>query len=160
MQRAFLRDDIGLEGLLVDWQDAPREHATSALLHLWQSLANEAGRLPCRSQLSSDHLRLMIGKTLLIDVEDDGREFRYRLFSSEMAKVLGVDLTGQRISETPNAQWRHDICRAVLEQGAPLCARVKIGVGSVHPKCFEMIYLPLRRGGEDIAMIAAGFVPL
>lgn len=66
----------------------------------WQ--ASRVGEdLPTVDYIQPDALRPALGWFVLADLVDDGDDLVYRLFGSEIAWRFELDLTGQRVSDTP-----------------------------------------------------------
>jgi hypothetical protein len=56
---------------------------------------------PTVRHIDPHQLRPALGWFVLVDLIDDGDDFVYRLFGSEIAWRFDLDLTGQRVSKTP-----------------------------------------------------------
>jgi len=102
---------------LVDlvWQpDAslcPERPLGHALAH-WHTI--RAGRsLPQASEISPFDLRPALGYVLLIDVEDDGWDGRFRLYGTKVAEMYGGDMTGRRVSEIDSGNYATQLFRAL-----------------------------------------------
>ncbi len=50
-----------------------------------------------------------LGCVLLLEPEQDGRDFRYRIFGSRIAQMFGQDMTGRRLSEFPELAARNTL---------------------------------------------------
>ncbi len=55
--------------------------------------------LPLRRAFDVIELRPWLGFLCLVDIEDQGRDFRYRIFGTRIATLIGRELTGRRLSE-------------------------------------------------------------
>ena len=65
---------------------------------LWRAKRN--GRpMPLRRAFDVVELRPWLGSLCLIDIEANGRDFRYRVFGTRIANTIGQELTGRRVSE-------------------------------------------------------------
>lgn len=56
---------------------------------------------PSVRHIDPQRLRPALGWFVLVDLVDDGDDFVYRLFGSEIAWRFDMDLTGRRVSEAP-----------------------------------------------------------
>jgi hypothetical protein len=88
--------------------DAPLSHA----LEYWQGIRGERA-LPLASDISPFELRPALGYVLLIDVEDDGWDGRFRLYGTHVAEMYGEDMTGRLVSEIDNNNYATQLFRAV-----------------------------------------------
>src|SRR3546814_2328999 len=59
------------------------------------------------------NLRPALGYVLLIDVEDDGWDGRFRLYGTRVAEMYGEDMTGRRVSEIDNNNYATQLFRAI-----------------------------------------------
>jgi hypothetical protein len=91
----------------------PKLHA---LHELWQA-KRDARAMPSRGDFDWADLRPWFGNLILVDVIDDGADFHYRLWGSELAQLLGYELTGRRMSDVvswlgpnPRDEYR-EVCR-------------------------------------------------
>ncbi|MGQ0677476.1 MAG: PAS domain-containing protein [Rhodospirillales bacterium] len=70
------------------------------LFRLWN--AKRRGRkLPARADLRPEELKPWLGNLIVLDVIDGGRDFRYRLFGTNIVRQAGFDMTGKLMSEYP-----------------------------------------------------------
>lgn len=68
------------------------------VLALWQSVRN--GRsMPARQDMTPQLLRRHLGWVHIFDVVQEPLDFRFRLYGSRIAEVLGVDATGKLLTE-------------------------------------------------------------
>jgi len=70
------------------------------LFRLWQS-KRRGRRLPARGDLRPEELKPWFGNLIVLDVIDAGRDFRYRLFGTNIVRQAGFDMTGKLLSEYP-----------------------------------------------------------
>jgi len=95
----FLRH--GLRSPVTTWNPTPDSLPTSQLpfvLQYWQSLRDADGHV-APERIDPFALKPALGYILLLDVLEDGLDYRYRLYGSEIARVSGFDMTGKRTSE-------------------------------------------------------------
>jgi hypothetical protein len=103
----------GATGPEVIW--SPEQLASARLQDLlswWQALRRHPD-LPAPDSIDPLQIRPALGYVLLLDVVDDGEDFRYRLFGSTLSEVSGFDMTGRLASE-------HEAGRYVVQFGIAL----------------------------------------
>jgi hypothetical protein len=82
-----------------------------------------ADRLPSHDIARPELLRPALGNIMLLDVLDDGWDYRYRVYGTRIAQASGFDMTGKRTSElkiTNSSQFFLICYRSVLDQREPL----------------------------------------
>lgn len=93
------------------------------LLAYWSTLAS-AGTLPFAHQIDPVKMRDALGYVALLDIVEDGCDFKYRVFGTVIAAVSEFDLTGQHLSEHPASpyivEFAFAVYRAVLRRRAPV----------------------------------------
>lgn len=136
MRDGLLVDDLGplaapflkhgLRPPVAKWNPSASELPTKQLpfvLNLWQGLRDAHGRV-APEQIDPFLLRPALGYVLLIDVLEDGADFRYRLYGSEVARVAGFDMTGKRTSQMVTGSLASTFYiagyRALLKRPEPL----------------------------------------
>lgn len=72
------------------------------LIEHWRRIGGADG-VPLAVDLDPLDLRPALGYLTLLDVLDQGHDFRYRLYGSEVVTHTGFDLTGKRFSEISDA---------------------------------------------------------
>lgn len=102
---------------LVDliWQPDAASCAEPPLNHAlayWHTLRGNRP-MPLASDISPFDLRPALGYVLLIDIEDDGWDGRFRLYGTLVAEMYGEDMTGRRVSEIDNNSYATQLFRAV-----------------------------------------------
>jgi len=83
------------------WQPVRSQIQTPQLRFLWDYWTKLKGdaRLPASRSVDLSALAPISGYSALLDVVDDGRDFRYRRCSAVIAVLSGYDLTGRLVSE-------------------------------------------------------------
>lgn len=116
----------GLRSPVVRWNPVAADLPTKQLpfvLNLWHSLRDANGRVT-PEQIDPFALKPALGYILLIDVLDDGADFYYRLYGSEVARVAGFDMTGKRTSQIVTGSLASTFYiagyRALLQRSEPL----------------------------------------
>ncbi len=100
--------------------------AANRLLELWRQICEETGRLPNQEDFPLERLRGLAANTFLIQI-DASREgadrFEYRRVGTGIDKLLGLTLTGRRVSELfsgPVIDQLNQMYDAPLATGEPL----------------------------------------
>ncbi len=77
--------------------------------------------MPARADLAVPELKPWLGYVNLVEVSHDPLDFRYRVFGTHIAQAIGIDLTGQWISQNPGgvAELRRGY-EEVVERKSPL----------------------------------------
>lgn len=91
-----------------------------------------------------------------VNVQRDPRDFVYRFWSTECARLQGREMTGRSVTEfTPAAMARtiHRECERVLEIRSPLLVRKTQTLASGVPLGFESLRVPLSDGADAVAVI-------
>jgi hypothetical protein len=145
-----------LVGALVD-----KEIAAPALIRLlayWEAKRGER-RWPRRGDIDPVDFPYVLGNVTLIDVRDSPPQFRIRLFGENLARKVGVELTGQALDTIPFPELRDHLvmrCRQIVERGTPYRTKGEYlmdGRQSRH----EMVALPLSTDGVTIDMLLIAF---
>lgn len=76
----------------------PANAVLQDLLAIWQT-ARQGRSMPSRQDLTPQLLRQHLGWLHMLDVIDEPLNFRFRLYGSRIADVLGHDATGKLLSE-------------------------------------------------------------
>ncbi|MDJ0951901.1 MAG: PAS domain-containing protein [Alphaproteobacteria bacterium] len=102
------------------------------LRQLWQrwSAARQAadGRLPARADFDVLELKDCLGNLMLLDVETGGRDFRYRVYGTNVALADQADMTGRLVSELAptSARFLARLYREVCRDKSPLFYRQRL----------------------------------
>ena len=122
----------------------------AALAQLWSRKAS-GKRLPAREDFDATELRPWLGQLMLLDVVDDGRDFRYRLHGTSLVELFGGDLTGRSVGEfdterrsTLMAEYRRS-----LETRSPQYVPSKVLAHKQHMHVAKLV-LPLASDGARI----------
>ncbi|MBT3330280.1 MAG: PAS domain-containing protein [Rhodospirillaceae bacterium] len=137
-------DDDLLNTLLTYWSDLPR-----------------GPRLPCSSDVDPVNFKSALGHVLLLDVEEGGWDYRYRVFGSSIAARAGFDATGKLVSELPvqpMAPFYLAVYRACLERFEPLYTR-HVPPPDIQVTSWDRLALPFEDGEGRINRFLVGMVP-
>ncbi|WP_341705282.1 PAS domain-containing protein [Ferrovibrio sp.] len=132
--------------------DCPEQPLAHALSH-WLAIRGDAD-LPPVSAVSPFDLRPALGFILLIDVIDDGRDGRFRLYGTKVAEMYGEDMTGRLVSEVGGNNYMTRLMRALYR--AALLRRQAVFSHHLPPPhvsvtAWKRLILPLT--GPDGAVI-------
>ncbi len=129
-----------------------------ALYSYWRGIRPGGPDLPGRQHLDPTDIPKFLPTIWLCDVHRDPWRFKYRLFGTELVRMVGYDPTGQWLDETlakVNGAVNYDDLSFVAEgrglsyrRGfAPLLLPEKNHLAS------ERIVLPLARNGSDVDIL-------
>jgi hypothetical protein len=154
----------GLRPPVVKWNPSADELPTKQLpfvLNLWQSLRDAHGRV-APEQIDPFLLRPALGYILLMDVLDDGADFYYRLYGSEVARVAGFDMTGKRTSQIVTGSLAGNFYiagyRALLKRPEPMFTWHEMPM-QITINNWDRIVLPLTGPDGRITRILACNMP-
>ncbi len=116
--------------------------------------------MPRRAEIDPLDLRKMLPHIFLVDVEDGGRRFRYRLVGSALAEIVERDLTGVYLDEMPFLfrQFAAPDYRAVVARKTP-CYREASALEGLFTIRYKRLVLPLSENGVDVNMLLGGIFP-
>ena len=153
----------GVDAPVVIWDPDPRAVPTRPLAFLlrhWEKLRAADGHVT-PDRIDPAALAPAIGHVMLLDVEDGGRDFRYRLYGSTIARRSGFDMTGRRTSELPTGQLAADfflaVYRAVLVRRLPVYTWHQMPV-QVTVNTWHRLILPLTDADGQVVQLLAGNV--
>ena len=151
---------------LVVWNpglDQPRSEPPRHVLAHWSTLAAGGSRLPHHRQIDPFDLRPALGYVLLLDVIENGRDFRYRLFGSTLVNVSGFDMTGKLLSENPMSSYVTEfslaVGRAAVRRRESIYT-LRRPVGTKETSAWERLVLPLVDESDNVARLMVISTPL
>lgn len=97
-----LRVNISDPPLLRHWIEAP---ALRQLLDQWSRLCATRGGLPLRADFPPENLRPWLGRVILLERRPSDPGLRYRLIGSGVTEERGYDITGQPVTDHPDADY-------------------------------------------------------
>lgn len=149
-QRWLSAHIAGLQVARLPGSDSLRYRQISTTLDYWNDLPKSGG---VADTMVVDPLSLVpaLGSLILLDVIDQGRDFRYSLYGSRIAQVSGFDMTGKSLSDLPTETPIQSFFRAgylgVVRHRLPLFTVHKapdnVMIGNWH-----RLQLPLGKDGE------------
>ncbi|MET4697855.1 hypothetical protein ABIE65_000872 [Constrictibacter sp. MBR-5] len=120
---------------------------------LWLSKRG-SGAVPLRRAFDVIELRPWLGFLCLVDIEEQGRDFRYRIFGTRIASLIGCELTGRRLSEIDGG-LRDGLRPGYVEvarSGAPATFTPALHEAWRTIRLSELV-LPLSRDGRGTDML-------
>lgn len=142
-------------------EDDVRQEPLRFLVGFWR-MHRAGGRLPGVDMVEPFALKPALGYIMLLDVLDDGWDYRYRLYGTNIAQRLGQDLTGRRTSDISKRAFTGSFYiagyRAVLARRAPLFT-VSASPRYVAAVDWWRLALPLAGPDGAIARLLVGNVP-
>jgi hypothetical protein len=138
---------------------APQLHF---LMGYWSGLAG-ARPMPHAREIDALEMRPALGYVSLLEVIGDGRDFRYRVFGSAIAAIVGFDMTGRPVSalraRSEVAEFALAIYRAVLARREPLLTEHG-PPSTISSVAWHNLVLPLADAGGAVVRLLAGAVPV
>lgn len=134
---------------------------TPALRELYQYWAGMQGthRLPSRSDLDPVEMAPFLPHVVLLDVEDDPRQYRIRVWGTAVTDGYGEDLTGRYHHELTTGKHELDADATLAEtmaSGRPTCFRLDFETTGAFLQEMERIVLPLSDDGQKIDKLLCG----
>lgn len=131
------------------------------LVRYWRQHGRE-GALPGFSIVDPIALKPALGYLMLLDVLDEGWDYRYRIYGSEIASRFGRDLTGRRTSDIAKTAFTGIFYiagyRAVLARREPLFT-VSSSPRYVAAVDWWRLVLPLADRDGAVTRILVGNMP-
>ena len=127
----------------------------------WKSI-HPADRLPSRADFDPMAIPDLLPQIVLMDVEDNPRRFRFRVFGSELVDAFEHDFTNLYTDEIPS-RFRDTVSIRqrfeVAETGLPIYYVGNPSLGFTYDFApVEIVHLPMARDGETPDMIISMFV--
>lgn len=122
------------------------------LIDYWQGKHRD-GKLPGRSAIDPHELKPVLPQLLLIDVEREPLDFRYRLAGTSTYDIFGFDLTGKRVRDIPPPNWGETVWRslaAMVESGKPQYVRLDFTTAEGNVRSYRVLRLPLAEDGVTV----------
>lgn len=132
-----------------------------AMLAEWNAERARSGRVPHPDCVEPLRFREALGYIMVLDVVEGGRDFRYRLYGTEISRRFMRDLTGRLVSEVPFRLSRVfflAVYQAVIELQVPVFTK-HAPPASVHVTSWSRLILPLSSDGNAIDRFLVGNIP-
>ncbi|MEQ8440775.1 MAG: PAS domain-containing protein [Alphaproteobacteria bacterium] len=155
----------GISKPVVIWEPSREELVTNPIVFLYdywhaRKATNEIAMRS--SDVDPSDLVPALGYIMLLDILEDGRDFRYRLFGSKIAEIANFDSTGLRISETKAhplmKAFFSTIYQAVLIRPCPIYTEHNPPPDRAFAT-WHRIVLPLHDGTGKLDRFLVGNVP-
>jgi len=155
----------GLPAPVVHWYRQESDFLTEPLRFLlayWSTLRGD-GAVPHHRRVDPTAMRPVLGFVMVLDAVDSGRDFRYRLFGSSIARVSGFDMTGRLMSSHPASPYATEFAiastLASVQRGLPLYTERQLARAEKTMR-WPRLTLPMRDDSNRIIRVLAGTVPL
>lgn len=124
----------------------------------WQSKCGDRV-FPRREDIDPTEIPALLPHVYLVDVIDGGRDFRFRLLGTHIVESVGLEFTGQLVSEftrTHKGDRRgRDYYRLIEHREPQHASGSLVSCGREHLQ-YEKVICPLSSDGEKIDMIFGG----
>jgi hypothetical protein len=120
------------------------------LYQLWNARRG-ARRMPDRADFSTADLRPWLGQIHLIEVLDHGKDFRYLVFGTDIARYYDVEMTRRLVSEWPPEMRdaAFTTYSRVVRDACPYHVRQnELAQGRLHSN--HRLVLPLAKDGRAV----------
>lgn len=132
------------------------------LLAYWSRIAG-TNSIPRTRDIDAIAMRAALGYIALLDVQDGGADFRYRVFGTAIAAVSDFDMTGRLLSDLPASLYIVEFAlaayRAVVMRRAPLFTE-HTPAGTVVVKTWQRIIMPLVDDEGAVVRLLSCNVPI
>ena len=122
------------------------------LIDYWQRKHRD-GKLPGRSAIDPLELKHVPPQLLLIDVEREPLDFRYRLAGTLSYDIFGFDLTGKRVRDIPPAEWGETVWRSLAElivSRKPQYVRLDFTTAAGNVRSYRVLRSPPAEDGVTV----------
>lgn len=128
----------------------------------WQRLPRADDGLPLAGAVEAMEMKPALGFIMLLDVLNEGEDFRYRVYGSRIAQQSGFDMTGRRTSEIGSSNYvsTYFLCmyRAAMIRREAVYTRHN-PPPHVSVKTWDRLALPLVSPEGQIVRLLVGNVP-
>lgn len=163
IRKTFRRHDAGGPNVIWSLKVDEIEQATLRFLFAYWSRLAQADALPLATRIDPIEMRPALGYVMLLEVVDGGRDFRYRVFGTEIAEVSGFDMTGRLLSEHRASPYIVEFAlaayRAAVVRRGPLFTE-HWPSGTRHTASWQRLVLPLTNLSGEVVRFLAATVPL
>jgi PAS domain len=147
------------------WSPVPEDLPVPQLAFLQNYWNERRGnrRAPEITDIDPHKLKPALGYIVLLDVLNNGRDFRIRLYGSIVSAVSGFDLTGKLVAEHPASPYLVmfycALYRAAFIRGEPVFTLHR-PAASVHTHTWNRLTLPFTNRDGGIVRFLSGNVAL
>ena len=124
-------------------------------LDYWDSKRG-ARRMPARRDIEPTEILDLLPYVVLIDVEREPLDFRYRLVGTAVAARFGHDRTGERFSALPQQSEGSEIWKTavrILEEKRPIVSHIPYVGFQRWVQNYRDISMPLSENNDVVNMI-------
>lgn len=174
MRAALVSDDLntvdryflqfGARNPVAVWnpeRDQLEDERLQRLSSYWREKAGDQNAAPVASIDPTD-MRFVLGYLMLLDVLEDGFDFRYRLYGTKISERFGKDVTGTTVREFGDTEYIVNFFlgayQAVMERRAPLLT-VHYPKKASETASWTRLILPLKNENNEIARLLVGQIP-
>lgn len=146
-----------MQDIVEEFQDIPM---LSSLYKYWDG--KRGGRaMPAWSTFDPVEMREWLGYLNLVAVEEDRTKFRYRIFATNIARIIGRDMTGRGVHESaPDIVEELVQTYAAVEQSlTPLFIAHEEGLQGATFRHHRLL-LPLSEDEKQVDKILVGVWPI
>jgi hypothetical protein len=127
---------------------------------IWMELA-DSRLAPARADIAPAKFRALLPWTWMVDVIDDGQDFRFRIAGDRVIQYLGQRYSGTLLSEARGPRFfenMRDIFALCVAQKTPVAqGPLQSSLESRQYLDGEVIVLPLSDDGEAVTHLFGGF---
>lgn len=137
-----------------DIAGAASDERIRAFLAFCEALPRLDG-LPRRDAADPIALRPWLGYVMVLEPLDGDRDFRYRMYGSNIAATSGFDMTGRQVSafNSPTGRFFLDCYRRCLREQAPLLTR-NVAEHASGMVLWERLMVPFRAANGGLQIVA------
>jgi hypothetical protein len=154
-----------MQGAFFFSENAPTrlDHPVLAAVHQYWSMKRGDRLMPARADIDPLELRDYLGWIVIMDVLEDGADFRYRLVGTKVTHYFGADGSGRTISEcfaslgTDVVRDALDVHRRVVWKRQPLRVYGEVPLMAHQRGVFDSLHMPLSDDGETANMLISAF---
>ncbi len=136
--------------------DRPCEGLLREFYEYWDAKRGSRA-MPSRADMDPIDIPRLLPYVFLVDVLDEGADFRYRLVGGGIHTHVGSDLTGRRLSEVVENCSQEDLLdfyREVLHGRAPCRRRLAYTTPTARlTRYYDALVAPLSPDGEGVDML-------
>ena len=147
-------DEIGFRRVFLDLENPP-ETDLNDLYRYWVT-ASRTGGLPSRRWFSAESLRAFLPRILILQTNDGGNSFSYRLAGSTLYDVHGYEFTGLNVEDLrprPFSLSLIEDLRMLVQTRAPQLARLEFSNNAGEVFEYTVLRLPTAEDGETVSQI-------
>ena len=132
--------------------DAFDDRGSQLLYAYWQRKLN--GRcMPARSDIEPLDLKPVLSQLLLLDVQREPLDFRFRLAGTRTYDIFGVDLTGHSLRDIEPRAFSEGIwtsLAALVRTGQPQHEHLQFTTKDGYARSYRVLRLPLGADGATV----------